>query len=144
MNASLNICPMNLQNPKEGNMRKLGGPVKYFKYNECNEGDVLITKGKYIESFDGRYGVQHKFIETDSKEEKVLNSSGQLNYLVDTYLEPGAITKVVYAGKVTLDKGAMKGKQAHNFEVFIDDDAPTTKLDVNEAPQTSMDLDDLE
>lgn len=91
---------------------------KYVKYAESNKGDVLVD-GIYVESKEGRYGIQHVF-EAEDGQRTVLNSSGQLNYLVDSYLVEGQRCKVVYDGKVTLEKGAMAGKQAHQFNLFRD------------------------
>lgn len=122
----------------------------YFKYAELNPGDVLIEKGTYLETKEGKYGAQHYFEETSNSERKVLNSSGQLNYLVDTYLKEGTVCKIVYKGKVLLSKGAMSGKEAHNFDLYVDDetveksvDAASTKA-VQDAMPKASNLDDLE
>lgn len=115
---------------------------KYFKYPELKKGQVLIQKGKYLESKQGKFGVQHYFEEIESSERKVLNSSGQLNYLVDSYLAEGDICKIVYEGKVVLDKGAMKGKEAHNFQLYLD--KPTKTPEVASGTQLKMNIDGLE
>jgi len=105
---------------------------KYIKYSEQNKGDVLV-EGVYQGSQEGKYGIQHYFDDKNGQR-VVLNSSGQLNYLVDSYLAEGQSCKVVYQGKVKLDKGAMKGKEAHQFDLYKD--APKVASESN--------LDDLE
>lgn len=63
--------------------------------------------------------MQHIFVTEEG--EICLNSSGHLNHLLDKYAFEGAKCNVTYAGKVLLTKGNMKGKEAHNFELEIDD-----------------------
>ena len=109
---------------------------KYFKFAELNKGDVLIEEGVYLETKEGRFGPQHYFEDADG-ERKVLNSSGQLNYLIDSYLTEGDKCKIQYQGKIELTKGAMKGKSAHQFDLFKD------KKAVSSAPvQTELNLND--
>lgn len=92
------------------------GSTKFFKYSECNAEDVLISKGKYLGSVEGQYGLNHKF--EDSGTVTVLNSSGKLNYLIKNFLTEGDVCKVVFKGKEKLKTGKMKGKEAYDFEVF--------------------------
>jgi hypothetical protein len=119
-------------------MQKVGtGNVKFFKYSELNPNEVLFERARYLESFQGKFGVVHKFVDPITNQELNLNSSGQLNYLIKTHLTEGQYCKVVYLGKVVLDKGAMKGKEAHNFELYTE--ALTLKPVSNKSS-----LDDLE
>lgn len=99
--------------------KTVGGARQYYKYSEMNAGDVIIDNGKYLGSEQGKYGVQHLF-EVDSMTH-VLNSSGQLNYLVEKYLSPGQRCNVTYQGKIVLEKGPMAGKDSHQFEMQVDD-----------------------
>jgi hypothetical protein len=106
------------------NMKKVGGIPTYVKYADHKAGDVLVNEGKFLGTFEGNYGENHKF-EADGKE-IVLNSSGQLNYLIKTYLEIGALATVIYQGKEKLTKGPMKGKEAHRFELLVSEEAAST------------------
>lgn len=117
---------------------------KYFKYPELNKGDVLIEEGIYLETKEGKFGPQHYFEEVKNGERKVLNSAGQLNYLVDSYLREGTKCKVVYDGKITLDKGAMKGKQSHQFLLYKDNKAQSSEPAQTEMNLNSSNMDDLE
>ena len=99
--------------------REVGGVKSYVKYKECVKGDVLV-EGKYIRSFQGKFGIQHEFDDVNVGV-KVLNSSGQLNYKMD-FIRPNEVVKIVYEGMITLDKGAMKGKDSHQFTVLRDED----------------------
>lgn len=102
--------------------RKVGGGERnYVKYSECSEGDVL-AEGIFRGTEAGRYGDQHLF-ELEDGNTTVLNSAGQLNFLIDKHLVPGMLCRVTYAGKVTIAKGPMAGKESHQFELEVDDSA---------------------
>ena len=118
-------------------MKKVGGSTKYIKFNELNKGDIVFEKAKYIETFEGKFGDNHKFM-TEDMEQIVCPSAGQLNYLIRTYLTEGQNCKIEYLGKKEITTGAMKGKEAHSFELYVEDNAPTKKV------ATSTSLDDLE
>lgn len=101
--------------------QKVAGARKYFKYAECEQGQRLVVEGLYVGPEQGKYGVQHVFKQKD-KEVVVLNSSGHLNWLLENYASAGtSLCNVIYDGKTVLDKGPMKGKEAHRFELEIDD-----------------------
>ncbi len=95
---------------------KIGGVKKYIKYAECEKGDVLV-EGTFLKDFQGKYGVQYEFNGKDGI--TVLNSSGHLNYLMD-FVNEGDKVKIVYDGTVEMTKGPMKGKMAHQFELYRD------------------------
>lgn len=99
--------------------KTVGGARQYYKYSECNEGDMLINNGKYLGSEQGKFGVQHLF-EVEGVTH-VLNSAGQLNYLVEKHLSPNQRCNVTYKGTITLEKGPMAGKDSHQFEMQVDD-----------------------
>lgn len=112
------------------NFRKVGnGSFKYVKYAECEEGQVLAT-GTYLGPRQGTYGVQHQ-IREDNGDVTVLNSSGHLNFLLENEITKGDYIQVVYKGTELLKKGKFKGKEMHQFEVFIDEDR---ERDVNARP----------
>lgn len=99
--------------------KTVGGARQYYKYSECNEGDMLINNGKYLGSEQGKFGIQHLF-EVEGVTH-VLNSAGQLNYLVEKHLSPNQRCNVIYKGTITLEKGPMAGKDSHQFEMQVDD-----------------------
>lgn len=100
--------------------KKVGGPRKFFKYNDCTEGDLLVDNGEFLGTEQGKYGVQHVFREL-SGDEIVLNSAGHLNYQVEKYLDIGTRCNITYAGKITLQNGPMAGKESHQFSMEVDD-----------------------
>lgn len=106
--------------------KKVGGGRKYFKYAECQAGQVLVAKGKYLGAEQGKFGIQHVFQDLNGDGEIVLNSSGHLNYLLDKYAVIGTICMVEYTGKVELEKGKFAGKECHNFELYTDDESGVT------------------
>lgn len=123
--------------------KSLNQSIKYFKYNECNPEDVLVQEGVYLETFEGKFGHQHKFREKESGQLVVLNSAGHLNYQVNQ-LKTGQVVRVIYKGTTVLEKGAMSGKEAHQFDVQVDEDSIVTEKVLNVQETTpAASLDDL-
>ena len=113
---------------------------KYFKYSELDEDFVFFERGKYLETtINSKYGTpQHLFEDLDTNERKCLNGAGQLNYNMDQ-LSEGDVCKIVFKGKITLETGKMAGKEANQFDVYVEESAkPTIK------PTETVDLNGLE
>lgn len=105
--------------------KKVGGPRTYVKFSECKVGDVLV-EGKYIGTVANQFNKDkpnYEFKPLNGEANVVLNSAGKLVYLMDTYVQVGDLVQVTYKGKSKIDKGPMKGKEAHDFEVAVDDSA---------------------
>lgn len=101
--------------------RSVGGPKKYFKYSECSEGDLLV-EGKYIGRSPNKFGNENfDFKPEDGGPTVCLNHAGHLAYLMDNYVSEGDLVQVVYDGKSKLEKGPMKGKEAHSFIINVAD-----------------------
>lgn len=98
--------------------KKVSGSRKYYKYNEMSEGDGILTAATYLGTEQGKYGIEHIFEQDDAVH--VLNSAGHLNKLVEKYLNPGQRCNLTYAGRITLDKGPMAGKDCHTFEMEVE------------------------
>ena len=122
--------------------RKVAGSRKYFKYAECEDGQLLVKAGVYAGPEEGKFGVQHVFKQQDG-EIVVLNSSGHLNWLLDSHAAPGTLCNVFYKGRHMLTKGAFKGKEAHNFELEVDDAYSTPKRHAEAAPEAALSVDDI-
>lgn len=99
---------------------KIAGVKKYFKYSECTQNQPLVADGEYIGSEEGMYGIQHNFKQRDGNI-VVLNKAGHLDWLLDNYVKLGQRVNINYAGKSELTKGQFKGKEAHSFELAIED-----------------------
>jgi len=106
---------------------KVSGARKYFKYSECEKGQKLVDQGTFIGSEEGKFGVQHLFKGKDGST-TVLNSAGHLNWLLDEHVNTNDLVNVYYEGKEMLLKGPMKGKEAHRFELEVDD-GPRSNVD---------------
>jgi len=99
--------------------KKVAGARKYFKYTECEKGQKLVSAGVYVGPEEGKFGTNHIFRQDDGQVVS-LNSSGHLNWLLENYATPGrTVCNVIYGGKEVLQKGSMKGKEAHRFELEI-------------------------
>lgn len=109
--------------------KKVSNSVRYVKYKECEEGQV-IAEGVYLGTRQGQYGIQHSIKEADGI--VVLNSSGQLNYLLKTHAPKGTPVRVTYAGMQTLETGRFKDKEAHNFELEVDEE---NKVEVDDSEE---------
>lgn len=93
-----------------------GGPVNYVKYSETEVGTEWI--GVYLrKEIDATYGNNKYFLATDLGT-TCLNGAGQLDHAMEN-VPKGKKIKVVYKGTVKLDKGKFKGKDCHQFEVFV-------------------------
>jgi hypothetical protein len=100
--------------------KKKNVALKYLKFKECNPGDV-IAEGVYERQGESNYGINHHF-RTDENYIQVLNSSAYLNSLLNEYAVFGDYCRVTYEGMKVLETGRMKGREAHQFSLEIDDD----------------------
>lgn len=110
-----------------------GGERSYVKYKECVEGQVL-AEGTYMGQIDGKFGPQH-LVRKSEGGEVVLNSSGHLNYLLESHVQKGDYIQVKYAGTAILEKGRFEGKESHQFVVLKDDSKESS---VREAEVVNM------
>ena len=97
--------------------KEIAARKKYFKYRECDEGEVLVD-GTYLREVMGKYGIQYEFEDKDG-DIVVLNGSGQLKYKMD-FVKEGDKVKIVYDGVTVLESGPMKGKDCHCFKLYRD------------------------
>ena len=81
----------------------------------------VILEGKFIEALPTRFddGKSDYKFETLTGDTVIINNSGSLAYQMKT-VEPGTLCQVIYNGKQVLERGPMKGKEAHIFEVNVD------------------------
>lgn len=100
--------------------KKVAGTRKYFKYKDCTPGQVLVADGEYTGPEDGKFGVQHLFNQRNG-EVVCLNSAGHLNYLLKERVKVGQRVNIMYADRKLLEKGAFAGKEAHTFDLEVDD-----------------------
>ena len=70
--------------------KKVGGPKKYIKYSEYKSGDVLV-EGKYLGTVPNKYNADRPNFEFKTKDgvHVVLNTTGKLNYLIESYVKEG-------------------------------------------------------
>ena len=130
----------------EVKFKKVGGMKRYVKYAELKKGEVIVT-GKYIGRTPNKFGKEnYEFLPDDGGPITCLNHSGQLGYLIDSYLEEGDTCRVTYAGKNVLESGAFKGKEAHTFELeTAEQDNKTQKVNAPVTKETdTVDLSDLD
>jgi hypothetical protein len=121
--------------------QEVGGQKKYFKYRDCEIGQLLV-RGEYSREIMGKYGVQYEFLNEDG-EIHVLNGSGQLKYKMD-FIREGDMVEITYEGEIELTKGAMAGKSAHQFKILRDGDASPDHVDEEKSTDDEFDnLDEL-
>ena len=92
------------------------GDTKYFKYKECEPGQMLVT-GEFVKEFEGMYGTQYEYLDDDGSP-VVLNAAAKLNAKMK-YASPGDRVRIEYDGETTVATGPMKGKPMHLFKVAI-------------------------
>ena len=81
------------------------------------EGEFL--QGTFLEAVPNRYE-ESKFDYKFEKEDggiTIVNHAGSLAYEMQ-YINPGDYCQLLYKGKEKIEKGKMKGKEAHRFEVL--------------------------
>lgn len=104
--------------------------AKYFKYAECTKGQKLVDAGVYKGTSEGKFGILHNF-QQQNGETVVLNHAGKLDWLMENKVAVGQLVNVIYTGKEKLPSNAKyPGKEAHNFEVQVDNEyqaSPTVK-----------------
>ena len=106
--------------------REVGGQKVYYKFNECEKGQVLV-EGTYRKTILGKFGDQYEYMSDDGKI-VVLNAAGQLAYKMD-FMKEGTKCKIVYDGSIILEKGKMKGKSAHQFIVMAEENYGEEEID---------------
>ena len=100
--------------------KTVGGPKKYFKYKECEKGQLLV-EGKYVGTSPNKFGKENFDFKPEDGPTVSLNHAGQLAYLVENFVREGDLVQVIYDGTSKLEKGAFKGKEVHNFIVNVAD-----------------------
>ena len=116
--------------------KKVGGAKKFFKYAECQAGQVLVENGLYMGTEEGTYGPYHVFREKEGQLH-CLNSAGQLDYLIKSFAKAGeSACKVIYSGMEEVTKGPMKGEKAHTFEFYVDEGDEESPSDDDEISLT--------
>ncbi len=82
-------------------------------------GEILV--GEFLEALPNRFDADKsdfKFKRQGDGMTVVINSTGSLDFQMRS-VKPGTLCQIVYNGKEVLEKGAMKGKEAHNFKVNV-------------------------
>lgn len=125
------------------NFRSVGGQKKYFKYAECEQGQVLV-EGKFVGAVPSRFQGNNYEFRPEQGPIVSLNHSGHLKYLIETYVKEGDLCRVIYDGKTTIEKGAMAGKEAHQFKVEVADSPEQMEMDFNQENTGSVSLSDLD
>ena len=105
-----------------------GSSAHYPKLNEATEGEVLVEKGKYVDtSVSEKFGSNaHIFEVTEFQAE---NSKGETGSYTRIGLSAGQVSKamekcnfgdwvkIVYMGKKAIQNGKWKGQEAHTFQI---------------------------
>lgn len=101
--------------------KKLGGSsLKFVKYSESTEGDVLAL-GEFlgtelVASYDKKSQVPLHKVRTEDGTVVALNSAGQLNHILKD-VTPGTTIEVVFLGKESIKTKDGKRTTANQFEV---------------------------
>lgn len=122
--------------------QKVSAKVVYHKYAECKPGQKLVDEGVYKGPIEGKFGIEHKFIQTNG-ETVILNSSGHLNWLMENKAMVGSMCNVYYKEKTKLTKGKFAGKDSHNFELEIDNERFNSQAPEAAAPEMPAGTSDI-
>jgi hypothetical protein len=113
--------------------QEVGGAKSYVKYSECKAGDIVV-EGYFVGSTPSKFGGNNHEFRTESGAIVSLNKSGQLDYCLK-HIEKGDYVRVIFEGKVVLDKGTFKGKEANQFKVLKD---PSRRLAPSAIPTPAV------
>lgn len=93
------------------------------KASEFQAGQTVVV-GTYEGTRTNEFGPLHSFRDGDGNL-RTIAGSGKLNYLIEKAagLKGGEVVKIVYLGQDKIQKGEMKGRMAHNFDLLVDTDA---------------------
>jgi hypothetical protein len=97
-----------------------GGDTTFVKPKDMTKGQTF--EGTLKKVLTSEYGPTFILETTDG--DIGINSSGKLTRLME-HVSPGSQLRIVYNGKTRIEKGQNKGKDAHDFKVFVADAAPT-------------------
>lgn len=98
---------------------KIGGDIEFLKLSETPVGHTVEgTLGRTLTSEFGPTYV----IETANGAVGVPGKS-KLNRLMEA-VSPGSAIKIIYQGLQKIESGKSKGKDFHNFDVFVAEGAP--------------------
>lgn len=135
--------------------REMGIP-KYFKYNDCKDGDVLVQKGEFLGVTQGKFGNQYNFLQLDDNQHVVLNKAGSIEWRINqNHIREGDVMDITFGGKEKMESGSFAGKDANTFtfakyedeelpEAFVSKrNAKTAKAPVS-TPKSNEALDSLE
>ena len=98
--------------------------LTFLKPSEM-EIDQEVT-GRYIDAKKDQFGGLGYKLET-ADGTIVVNGSGQLDALMGK-VDPGENITIVYKGTTKLKSGKFKGKDAHQFELFINEASEADSL----------------
>jgi len=131
-------------NQSSTKFKTVGGPKKYYKYKECEKGQVLV-EGRYVGTSPNKFGKENHDFKPEEGPTVSLNHAGQLAYLIENFVRVGDLCQVIYDGTSTLEKGAFKGKEVHNFIVNVADSGEQLNSPVaEEALEEEISLSDLD
>lgn len=129
-------------NQSSTKFRSVGGPKKYFKYAECEEGQLLV-EGKFVGRSPNKFGKENFDIKPEEGPTVSLNHAGHLAYLIENHVNEGDLIQVIYDGREKLEKGAYKGKEVHKFIVNVAESEAVATPEAAEADD-AISLSDLD
>jgi hypothetical protein len=97
-----------------------GDSTTYFRPNQMKAGDTV--SGIYQGFFTDRYQKRAHKIQLANGTQGVINGSAQLDKLLEQ-VEVGDSVEVIYRGLKKMTSGKFPGKDAHTFDVFVDDES---------------------
>lgn len=129
---------------EEPKFKKVGGPKQYYKYTECEPGQVLVV-GKYLGRTPNKFGKENfDFMPLDGGQVVCLNHAGQLEKRIEEYVEVGDTVRVTFLGKQVIEKGTWAGKEANQFEVEVAEKELNVEAIKEKQDQLEMNLNDEE
>lgn len=98
--------------------REIGLP-KYFDFKTTPAGTKLVTMGEYIGATEGRFGLNHSFLELQGGQQVVLSGKSLDWRVTNEDLVEGKVYDITFGGREVLKKGKFEGKEVNNFNLAV-------------------------
>lgn len=101
---------------------KAGDSINYIRPSKLSEEGKtgLILEGEYLGPVLNSMSEKNDYKFKTEDGIAVINNTGGLQVRMEQ-IDPGTLVQIHYNGKTEIQNGKMKGKQAHNFVVLVED-----------------------
>lgn len=108
---------------------QVGGATQYIKPSQLKEGDTIEGVFCGTEK-DPKFGTLKHSLRQEDGSLKIVNGSGQLNFVMES-IAKGEKIRIVFEGKKKLESGKFMGTMANQWKVLRAKGNSSTPVEVN-------------